>query len=205
MSETNATTDAVASDTQDTVVAKQVHDEVMQDLLRQKAKSRELEEKLQSLEGERENLKVKSLKDKEQWQKLAELKEREADDFKKQLESQKTTTTNYFKRSEIRQQAMKLGIRENALDDLDLLGYDDVQLETTSTGKINVLGADKFVERLKTTKPHWFNDRTAPNIDSASPGVTRPSSVSVQDVLRLQKEGKKAEYEAALLKLRQQK
>lgn len=193
-------------DTKDTkYVPQQTHDEVVQDLLKQKAKAKELAEKLSAFEKEKEDLGMKSLKEKQEWQKVAEAKEAEAAALKKKLDDEKRVTTNYFKRSELRQQALKAGIRENALDDLDLLPLEDITVETTSTGKINVLGADKSVERLKATRPHWFQDRTDPGVDGGTPTVTKASAVSMKDILKLQKEGKQSEYEAALRSYQKQK
>lgn len=201
------TTDVKPSDTKDVkeVVPKSAYEEVMNDLHSYKSKYKELNDKLSSFEAEKENLKVKSLKDKEEWQKLAEVREREAEDLKKKLEATSKSTSNYFKRAEVRQQALKAGIKENAIDDIDLLSLDDVIVETTSTGKVNVLGADKFVDRLRATKPHWFTDKTDPKVVTTSPTATKPSSVSAKDVAKLYKEGKMAEYNEAMDKLRKQK
>ena len=187
-----------SQDDKEKYVSKQVHDEVMQDLLKRKTRERELEDRLKSFESEQENLKTQSLKEKEDWKKLAEVKEKETLEFKKKLESQEKLTANYFKRAEVRAEAIKSGMREAALDDLDLIGYSGVDLETTSTGKLNVLGADKFVERLKATKPFWFEDKKAPMIDGNTPTTTKGPKMSMSDILKLQKQGKQAEYEAAL-------
>jgi hypothetical protein len=195
------------SDTQDEVkpVPKQVHDEVVQDLLKHKGTAKELEMKLQQIEREREQARLDGLKQKEEWQKVAQMKEKEAEELRQKLQKKDEMVSNYFKKSEVKAQAMKLGIRDQALQDLDLLPMDDVQLETTSTGKLNVLGADRYVEKLKTERPHWFTDKSAPQVDGGVPSVSQGSTLNMSDVLKLQKEGKTAEYAAAMQRLRQQK
>ncbi len=194
----------VSPDSKDTV-AKDVYENVMKDLQTQKAKARELEDKLKSYNEQKEQLERKSLADKEEWKKLAEIREKEAEDFKKKLEVSSKNTTNYFKRAEIRQQALKQGIRETALEDIDLLPLDDVQVETTSTGKINVLGADKFIDRLKTTRAHWFNDKSDPGVVTGTPTTTTAKGVTPADAVKLYREGKMAEYNEAMNKIRTQK
>jgi hypothetical protein len=194
--------DTIVPDNGNKTVSIDAHNEVVQDLLKRKQEAKELKDKLSAFEKEKEDLKVKSLKEKEEWQKLAEIREKEAEELKKKLEAKEKVTSNYFKRAEVRQQALKNNIRENALDDLDLLGFDDVQIETTSTGSINVLGADKFVDRLKATKPHWFQDKADPKVVSTSPAASKPTSVTAKDAARLYKEGKMAEYNEAMTKLR---
>jgi hypothetical protein len=201
-----AQTETQSQDQKDQLVPKKAYEEVTSDLMKFKSKSKDLEEKLKAYEKEREESKFKSLKDKEEWQKLAEVREQEANNLRQELESNKRATTNYFKMAEVKAQAMKHGIRDNALDDLDLLSMDDVQVETTSTGKVNILGADKFVDRLKAVKPHWFHDKTAPRVDGSDPHVSKDSGpISAQALLKLQKEGKQADYEAALLKFKQKR
>lgn len=186
-------------------VSKDVYENVMKDLHSTKSKYKELEEKIRSFEDEKENLKVKSLKEKEEWQKLAEIRENEAKELKKKLDTNAHTTSNYFKRSEVRQLAIKNGIRDSALEDIDLLPLDEVVVETTNTGKINVLGADKFVDRLRTTRPHWFQDKSDPKVATSTPSTTKPSKVDAKDVVKLYKEGKMAEYNEAMSKLRTKK
>lgn len=185
-------------DLKEKFMPKQDYEHAIKDLQATKSKYKELEEKVKQFETQREELEVKSLREKEEWKKLAEIKENEALDLKKKLESKDKLTSTYFKRAEVRAEAVKAGVRESALDDLDLLGFDGVEIESTSSGKINVLGAGEFVERIKATKPHWFEDKKAPSVTSTTPGVTKGKSMQLKDILKLQKEGKQAEYEAAL-------
>lgn len=182
--------------TQEEVVNKKAHDEVMQDLLKQKATAKELNAKLAAYEAEKEDLKVRSLKEKEEWKKLAEMREKEATDAKKLLEDRDKAVKAHFKSQAVKSEAIKMGI-VNA-DDIDLLSFDDdVVIETTSTGKFSVLGADKYVDRLKATRPNWFENK-APSVDSNIPRTEKGKKMDMKAILKLQKEGKQADYEAAL-------
>lgn len=187
------------------LVPKKAYEEVVQDMLKNKALAKDLTEQLLAKDRETESLKLQGMKSKEQWQKVAEIKEKEADELKKRDEIRERKTSNYIKRAEVMRQATKLGLKEEAVKYLDLMGYDDVQLETTSLNGINVIGADRYVERIKAESPFFFLDRSAPMIDASSPSVTKATQITKHDVLKLQSEGKQAEYEAALRRLRQQK
>jgi hypothetical protein len=187
------------------VVPKEAYENVMSDLQKTKQNFKELQDRLKSFEDEKESLKVKGLKDKEEWQKLAEIREREAQELKQKLEATSKSTANYFKRAEVRQQALKAGIREAALDDIDLLPLDDVAVETTSHGRLNVLGADKFVDRLRATKPHWFESKADPGVVSTTPSTQKASPVDAKSVAKLFREGKMAEYNEAMAKMLKKK
>lgn len=176
-------------------------DHLAADVVKFKQRAAELESKLAEFEKEREDAKLSGLRQKEEWQKIAEDREKKVKELSERIEKQSKATETYFKRSEVRAQALKNGIREAALDDLDLLSLEGVSLETTSTGAVNVLGADKYVSRLKETRPYWFLDKSAPNVNTGTPQVSSSGTVTISDVLKLQREGKQQEYEAALLSL----
>jgi hypothetical protein len=61
--------------------------------------------------------------------------------------------------------AQTLGIRKDALNDLDLLDFDEVIVETTSSGNINIIGADSAVKKLKSERPHWFGSKVGRNVN----------------------------------------
>ena len=197
MAETNADQDQKPKH-----VAIEEYESTRAELEKVRQKAKEAGEKLKTMEDERENAKISAMKEKEDWKKLAELREQEATELKKRLDTTGKATTEYFKKAEIRAQAMKAGIRESALDDLDLLQFSEVNVETTSTGRINVLGADKAVERIKATRPFWFEDKKAPAIDTTNPKVSKGQKLNMKDILKLQKEGKTEEYQAAVMKLK---
>lgn len=68
----------------------------------------------------------------------------------------------------VREFALKHNIRQEALDDLDMVDMSGVVVETTDQGRYSVHGADHFVEKLKTLKPHWFVDGKAPIINNGT-------------------------------------
>lgn len=160
--------------------------EILADLAKWKKEARDAQAKLK----EREESEMKA---KAQWEELAKRKEEEANQYKADAERVKTSYLNEKKYSAVREAASRLGLRKEAVSDLDLLSLDGVNIETTSTGKINVLGADSFVEKLKQAKPHWFSSSQPPNVNTSSPRVVEGGGpVTVDMILAAEKEAKKS-------------
>ena len=96
------------------------------------------------------------------------------------------------KMSAIREAAIKAGVLESALEDIDFLDWSGVQVETTSTGRLNVLGVDDAVKRIKTLKPHWFG-KPAPKINGKVPEAKgQDGIVTLEKLNKLRKEAMKS-------------
>jgi len=176
-------------------------DHVLKDLHKFKAQAKDLEEKLKAKETE-------DLKISQRWKELAEIKERENSELKTKLDTKDKMIVDDKKFSALKDSALKAGLRKEALADLELVGLEDIAIETTSTGRINVIGADVAVERLKTMRPHWFSSTQAPSINLNQPGVTQGSLLTKQDVFKAEDEAKKTgdytKYKAVLEQFRKQ-
>jgi hypothetical protein len=163
------------------VVSKTEFDKVMADMHKYKKALREIESGKKQQE-------LQSLKEKQEWQKIAEMKEQEANEAREEKNKLTKAVVTDKKMSAIREAAMKAGVLDTALDDIDLLNWNDVEVETTSTGRINVLGADDAVKRLKTLKPHWFG-KSVGKVNSKIPETKQISEVvSLEKLTKLRKE-----------------
>lgn len=163
---------------------------------------------LREIENNKKTQELQTLKEKQEWQKIAELKEKEANDAIEERKKLTNAVINDKKMSSVREAAMKAGILDSALDDIELLNWSEVQVETTSTGRINVQGAEDAVKRLKTLKPHWFG-KSAGKINSKIPDVNQDSDVvSIEKLNKLRKEalntGDYSVYEPAFRKYQAQ-
>jgi hypothetical protein len=133
------------------------------------------------------------LRKNKQFKELAETYENENKDLKKKLVDRDKAVIENKKFEAIKAACDKLGLLPAAVSDLDGYDFTDITVETTSLGRINVLGADKFAERLKTLKPHWFkeagngaiNPKTGRVLDSGG-------KVSVDDVYEAEKKFRKS-------------
>lgn len=177
---------------------------VKDDMHRFKEEARKKDEELKSLRD-------KDLKDKEQWKEYGAAKEKEATDWKSKFETLSESIRDRHKLSAVREACLKLGLVETAMDDLELIELKDVVVETTSTGRVNVIGAKAAAERIKSIRPHWFSDKRVPNVNPNAPGVQSAQSgkVSYSDLSKLEEEARKSgdytEYKKAVMAAKNQR
>lgn len=173
---------------------------VMKDMHKFKSSYKELQEQFA-------RQKTDELKKREEWQQVAEMKEKEAHDFRTRYESLQESLVNDRKFNAVREKALAAGIRQEALQDLELLDFDEVAIETTSTGRVNVIGADKAIQRLKTTRPYWFGRKTA-GVNTDSPSVQGAQKITYEDIMKAEKKAKESgdyePYKELVIKYRQQ-
>jgi hypothetical protein len=185
------------------MVPKAEMEKVLADLHKWKNQAKELSVKSAA---EREKLLVEQGR----WEELA----KEKDARLRELEERDAKTRQAFvdekKFSAVKEAALKSGIRSEALPDLELVSLDKVQVETTSTGRVNVLGVEHAIEQLKLSRPHWFGG-TKTVISGSDPQVnsTTTGIVNQKDLIKLsmeaQKTGDYTAYEKAFKQFRQQK
>lgn len=139
-----------------------------------------------------DDAKTAKLKETNDWKAIAEAREAE-------LAAERETTTrlqdSYLgerKYTAIQAACQKLGLRPEAVSDLESLDLGDIQVETTNTGKLTVLGAERFAETLKRSKPHWFADKGAPSVNTNGTRVLDTNGAVTTDMLvAAEKEGRK--------------
>lgn len=169
-----------------------------QDNIKAKKRMQELEAQL---EVERRN----KLKEKEDWKSYAETLEKELESTKTERQALSQAMIYDKKVEAIRISALNTGIRKDAIKHLEKFGTDGVEIETTSTGRINVLGADQFVARLKAEAPYLF-DVKGSKVNAESPSMIGKSEITIEKLNELRdhwkKTGDSAPYQAALLEFR---
>lgn len=107
--------------------------------------------------------------------------------------------STYVKMSEIKKEALKAGIKAEAIDDLDFIDKGIVTVETTSSGNISVNGAKELIQSLKESKNHWFTEKGAPNVNNANPEAGGSGELTVTEILALQKKDP-AKYKEVMAK-----
>jgi len=151
----------------------------------------------------------KSLREQKRWEELVTIKDGELSELRQRDTETKKAFIQEKKYSAVKEEALKAGIRPEALADLELIGLDKVDIETTSTGRINVLGVQGAIESLKMSRPHWFGQPKT-IINGNLPGVNNSTGlVTSAEVNKLSMEARKtgdyAAYEKAFKQYRQQK
>jgi hypothetical protein len=168
-----------------------------------KAEAKAAKEAAEAAKAEVERMRVAQLTEKENYKELWE----HSEEKRKQAEARnadinKSLSTN-AKLDAIRKEALKAGIDERALDDLDMLDTSMLEIETTSMGRHQVHGAKEFVETLKEQRGHWFPTNKAPNLGKNLPdGAYTEKKYTPSELLKLEKTNPAA-YRAAVNKLMQ--
>jgi len=158
-----------------------------------------------------ERIKAKDLeeaKKRQDWKSIAEQKEREAQQAIAESKNLRDSYINEKKFTSLKDEAQRLGLRQEAIDDLSMIGLDDVTIESTSTGKINILGAKAAAEKIKLMRPHWFSNPSLPSVNSDLPSVQNGSKISYQKLREAEveagKTGNYVDYKKLLMAYRAQ-
>jgi hypothetical protein len=164
-------------------------------------------EEAKKAKAELDAVKEAKLKEQNDWKALYDKRDQEAKEAAERETKLKNSFMGHQKYSAVKDAAIKAGIRD--VSDLSLMPLDDVQVETTSTGNINILGADLFVEKLKASRPHWFGSKT-PDVNTGTPGVTGGAKpLTMADVMKAENVAKSTgdytKYEAVLKQWKSQK
>lgn len=153
-------------------------------------KKREAEAKLQHEQGLMEGKKYKQ---------LFETRDKELQELRARQSEQANSVAKTFKLQAKREQALKAGIRDEALQDLEFFPDDELELRRSESGVLDVTGADRWVENLKTSKPYLFKSSNTPNIQGGRPSPLTKTTKKV-NLLQLEREDPEA-YEAEMSRL----
>lgn len=190
MSETSAQIEQKATDApapaleQPTeVVPKEVFERTKADMFKYKSQLDQMQKTI-------DEMKINRLKETQNWEEVAKAKEREAESYKERNALMEQAFVQSKKDDLLKNAAIKYG-----MIDLDLLGALDlpeVQVETTTSGKIVVHGADAAIQSLKVRKPHLFKSM-APSINPQTPEVVASGNgqIGYADLSKLEAEWKK--------------
>lgn len=165
-------------------------DRIKKDMLKYKDEAAQLRKQI-------DDLKLNGHKEKEDWKTVAEHHEQKSKEYQQKFEGLKDGLVHEKKISALIIEAQKQGITPASLPDLELLDFDEVSVETTSTGKILVSGQDRAIAKLKTLRPHWFST-SVPNVNPSTPNVGTPNSgiVTMADLNAAEAQYKKTKTEA---------
>lgn len=137
------------------------HERAINDALKYKKKAQEVELRAKQLEDAIKSQETEKMKQSNMFKELAEKYENENRTLKETLKKKDESYISTQKFNTLHAAALREGLRKEAESDLEYIPLEDVEAEYTSNGRIIVRGADDYVKKLKTLKPHWFNDNTA--------------------------------------------
>jgi len=153
-----------------------------------KQKLAEAEAREAKVREELENERTEKLVQKENYKGLYELEKKKREEAE---EREKKSTNAYYediKIQAVEREAIKAGILDIALEDVRSLDLDMIEVETTSRGHKNVIGAKEYVDNLKEVRPHWFNKMGAPRMNTGQPSeAPQPKELTPDELIKLQK------------------
>ena len=133
-------------------------------------------------------LEEQTLKEKSNYKALWERSEAEKKALLTKVETIDRQYVDEKKTSLLEREALSLGLDPKHMDYLKYKVQDAVQVEYTSLGNINVLGAKDAVEEFRMNHPELFKTNSRPNINSSNPGsVANAKVLSPNELLDLQK------------------
>lgn len=175
-------------------VPKDAYERAMGDLMKWKSRARELEQKASAWDEEKSSIERQKLEEQQKYKELYERAQNEAKSYKEKVNQVQSAYLNDVKYQALEREAMKAGLRQEALADLKMYDTSNVIVETTSEGNANVLGAREWLEEFKTTRPYLFQEYKAPNVNGATPNgsVNEPKKLTARELLALEKTDPKA-------------
>jgi hypothetical protein len=182
-------------------ISRKEFDKVKGDMHKYKDALRQEQAKIKALEEEK-------LKKAQEWEKLYEKEKEDKEKLLTETTGLKQAVVRTARLSAVKEAALKAGLRKEALEDLKLVDLGEVEVES-SGGEIACRGADSFVARLKTLRPHWF--ATKPNnINTDTPTTTQQGAktISYKEIDAAEAEAKKTgdyrEYKRLVLEFKKQ-
>ena len=157
--------------------------------LREAKKYKDLAKEHEKKNKDRE---LQELEKNNEWQRIAQMKEEEAKTAREEADKLKNSFVSREKAAAIREAAIGAGLRKESIQDLRLIDFPEIKMETNSEGEFIVSGADKAVMRLKSLRPHWFQ-AAAPTVNTTTPTVTNSGqNISWAEFKKIEAEYKKA-------------
>ena len=157
------------------------------DLVRFKKEARESQEAVQKLQDQLKSQESQALEEKSNYKELWEREKEKSVTLETKIGDFQGAFLEDKKRSAIEREAIKLGIKSNYMKFVLADAGDNVEVETTSAGNINILGAKEYVEQFKEKNIDLFKNENAPYINNARPEHNKGAKLSPMEIVRLQK------------------
>jgi hypothetical protein len=181
----------------------QAYQQVSDDMHKYKRQYKETADRVKELEEKLKAIDVAKLEESEEHQKLAEHYRTEAETFKEKYNQTVQSVITDKKISAVQRELNKHQVKDGYVDLITQMIGDDVIVEATSTGRHNVLGADKFVESIKETYPDMFIDPKAPNINNATGDYRQAAQLTGKQLAELKRKDYGAYLEAMKKRMKQ--
>jgi hypothetical protein len=153
------------------------------------------------LSKELEQTRSEEMKRNNQWKELYESEKNKREEAEVKVKNISSNVVENLMTREIERAALAAGILPEALEDLGMLDKSMIEVETTSSGRINFHNVTEFVDSIKQKKAYMFRSGKAPNINTNQPGIPTNKELTANDLLELSRKDPKRYNEIMRKKL----
>ena len=145
-------------------------DQLRAELEAERKAKNQLSSQVSQLAESIKTLQKQTHKSKEDFKTLAEQLEKENGELKADRDKLKTSIFHTARVGEVKAAALKAGLREEAVSDLEGLDLEEVQVEIGDDNVIRVKGADDYAAKLKKLKSYMFKAPADPQFNPGNGG-----------------------------------
>jgi hypothetical protein len=150
----------------DDFVPKSAYEGVKGDLHKWKTRAKENEKNLNKLKDEFSALKER-LEGEDDWKTKADRYKSEADEWKGKAQNFQKGLVYTEKHRAVFAELKKLGLRDDAERYLEYEDFEDIEVETTSKGRVEVLGAKDWAANYYNRNKILFESKKSPGVNSS--------------------------------------
>lgn len=173
------------------LVPVKAYDEVKNDMLKYKAELRKRETELEQAKAKQKELELAGLRAKEDYKAMFEDADNRLKETEGKLKQTQSAIVDSTKWSSISSELLSLGLIPSSTRAAEkLVDLDQLDIETTSHGRYNVLNAKTYAEKFKAEHPYLFNDKKV-NINNGVPPLGTPGKMDLAQLNKLQQEWQK--------------
>jgi hypothetical protein len=165
-------------DSKNDLVSRADLEHALRDVHRYKNDAREKEEALKKFQNQQ-------LEQNQKYKELWEQTKKEAESYQEKANLMEKAFMNREIKRQLEMEAMKMGLIDSDAMHA-FVNQDDILVEGTTTGKINVLNAKQVLEGLKLKKPYLFNTQKSVGINTQTPSVMTSNEVTMDQVMEAQ-------------------
>lgn len=161
-------------------------DQLKEQLDQERKAKKQLSDQVTKLSEDFKTLQRQAHKGKEDYKTLAEGLEKENGELKSTLQKFKDAVHHTARVGEVKAAALKAGLREEAVADLEGMDLSEVEVEIDASNVIRVKGADDYAAKLKKLKGYMFKAPADPNFNAGNGGGNGNSGGGGEKVTREQ-------------------
>lgn len=169
------------------------HKRALDDLHKFKSAAKAEAERAAKLAADLEAIKAESLRSKEDFKTLYEKTQSKLAEKEQESAKLKQSVIYAERYRSVLPVLKEAGLRDDALNLLDMVSLDDIEIEATTNGRFICNGMDRFAETFKARYPFAFKEKQMPNVNTGGgqgkPGT--PEKLDAAALFKLEQECKK--------------